>query len=291
LAELAEILSMEIPEGLPEGPRRLAACLREDDVLARRVWSHPMYVELVAWLSKRYPQAGVAWDDMAVYALGRVASCRASVLTASTVRAGMLGTAAWVRYRGREQERLDRGEPSIESVDLVADSLVTERFAPEPTRLPSPVEYLRVALAGSLPVRAQDVVDEGWRIAHDHYVWLAGLTGLCGESLLEAGQSAPAVNRHRRLVRRLPESWPAVTRKAVVQLLAGTPRQSGLLLWWASAPAVEVPMPVRSRWRGLVAVIDPSVGGLSERQRRLVRERAQRWHPAVEAVDSFSRAV
>ncbi len=189
----------------------------------------------------------------------------------------MLGTAAWVNYRGREEERLDRPEPSIESIDLVAEPMVPAGGGAEPSRRPSPVEYLGEALRGGLPGLANDVLDEAWKIAHDHYLWLADLTGLRGEELLAAGQSNVGVNRHRRLARRLPGSWPIATRKAVVHLLAGTPRHSGLLAWWATTRAGDVPASVRSRWRGLVAVVDPTVGRMPDADRRLLREQAQRW--------------
>jgi hypothetical protein len=281
LAELAEILAMEPPAGLPEGSRRLAVGLREDDEFARRVWTHPMYVALVTWVRERYPDDRAAWEDMAVYALGRAKLCRASRLTAANVRAGMLGTAAWVKFRGRAKERLDRPEPSIESIDVVAEPMFSAVGDAEPSRPESPVEYLAEALRGELPGLASDVLDEAWKIAHDHYLWLADLTGLRGEALLAAGQSNVEVNRHRRLARRLPGSWPTATRKAVVHLLAGTPGRWGLLAWWATTSADEVPASVRSRWRGLAAVIDPTVGGMAHADRRLLREQAQRWQCAA----------
>ena len=127
---------------------------------------------------------------------------------------------------------------------------------------------------------ARDALERAWRIAHDHYLWLANLTGLRGEALLAAGQAKGDVNPQRRLGRRLPPEWPVATRKAVVHLLAGTPRRPGLLAWWASTPVEEVPVAVRSRWQGLVIVIDPAVAGMTDSDRRLVREQAQRWQPA-----------
>lgn len=280
LAELAEILSGELPEGLPEGARRLAVRLREDDEFARRVWAHPMYISLVAWARDRFPRDHEAWEDMATYALSRATLCQDSVITASAVRSGMWGTASWVRWRGRELERLDRPEPSIESVDLVAETTFPSLSEPAPPKPPNPVDYLADALGGDLPVVARDALEKGWRIAHDHYLWLANLTGLRGEALLAAGQAKGDVNPQRRLGRRLPPEWPVATRKAVVHLLAGTPRHPGLLVWWASTPVEEVPVSVRSRWQGLVIVIDPAVARMTDSDRRLVREQAQRWQPA-----------
>jgi hypothetical protein len=280
LAELAEILTGELPEGLPDGPRRLAVRLREDDEFARRVWAHPMYVSLVSWARDRFPRDHEAWEDMATYALSRAALCQDSVITASAIRAGMWGTAAWVRWRGRELERLDRPEPSIESVDLVAETTFPSLSEPAPPKPPNPVDYLADALGGDLPVVARDALEKAWRIAHDHYLWLANLTGLRGEALLAAGQAKGDVNPQRRLGRRLPPEWPVAKRKAVVHLLAGTPRRPGLLAWWSSTPVDEVPMSVRSRWQGLVIVIDPAVAGMTDSDRRLVREQAQRWQPA-----------
>jgi hypothetical protein len=240
-----------------------------------------MYAALVTWVRDHYPDDRAAWEDMAVYALSRAELCRASLLTAANVRAGMLGTAAWVNYRGRELERLDRPEPSIESIDVVAEPILPAVGEAEASKPPSPVEYLAEALRGDLPGVAGEVLDEAWKIAHDHYVWLADLTGLAGEALLAAGQSRVEVNRHRRLVRRLPTSWPTATRKAVVHLLAGAPRHSGLLAWWATTPVSEVPASVRSRWSGLVTVIDPTVGRLTDADRRILREQAQRWQPST----------
>jgi hypothetical protein len=280
LAELAEILSGELPEGLPDGPRRLAVRLREDDEFARQVWAHPMYVALVSWIRDRFPRDHEAWEDMATYALSRARLCQESVITASAVRAGMWGTAAWVRWRGRELERLDRAEPSIESVDLVAETTFPSLSEPASPKPPNPVDYLSDALGGDLPAVARDALERAWRIAHDHYIWLASLTGLRGEALLAAGQANGEVNPKRRLGRRLPPEWPAATRKAVVHLLAGTPRRRGLLAWWASTPVEEVPVAVRSRWQGLVIVIDPAIARMTDSDRRLVREQAQRWQPA-----------
>jgi hypothetical protein len=282
LADLAGILSMEPPTGVPQNARKLAARLRADDDFARMVWAHPMYLALLTWVSEHHPDDAAAWEDMAVYALSRVDLCQDSELTAANLRAGMLGTAAWVHYRGRDLERLDRPEPSIESMDVIDESFLEATVDGNLTRPSSPVEYLADALGGDMSDSAGEVLDEAWRIAHDHYVWLADLTGLRGEELLAAGQSRVEVNRHRRLARRLPLEWPAATRKAVVHILAGTPRHSGLLSWWATRPASEVPTSVRSRWRGLVAVIDPSVGRLADADRRILRERAQRWRPAPE---------
>jgi hypothetical protein len=240
-----------------------------------------MYGALVSWARDHYPRDHQAWEDMAVYALSRAALFRGSVMSAEGVRAGMLGTAAWVRYRGRELERLDRPEPSIESIDLVAEPLLPSATESEQPKPASPVDYLTVALGGDIPGLALDVLDRAWKVAHEHYVWLADLTGLRGEALLAAGQAHGEVNRYRRLSRRLPETWPPATRKAVVHLLAGTPRNSGLLVWWATTPAAEVPGSVRSRWRGLVSVVDPAVGGMPDGDRRLRREQAQRWQPPV----------
>lgn len=291
LADLAEILSMEPPRGLPQGARGLASRLREDDAFARRVWAHPMYVALVTWVREHHPDDGAAWEDMALYALSRVGLCHESVLTAANVRAGMLGTAAWVHYRGRELERLDRPEPSIESIDVIDEPLVEATGDVESARPPSPVEYLADVVGCDVAGPAGDLLEEAWRIAHDHYVWLADLTGLSGEALLAAGQSRVEVNRHRRLARRLPVEWPAATRKAVVHLLAGAPSHCGLLLCWATTPAPEVPASVRSRWRGLMTAVDPTIGRLADRERRVLREQAQRWRPAVEADCRRSIAV
>lgn len=281
LAELAEILSMQPPAGMPPGARRLALRLRTDDALAQQVWGHPMFGALVSWLRDRHPDDNVAWEDMAVYALSRAGLCQASMLTAANIRAGMLATAAWVKYRGRQLERLDRAEPSIESVDVIDEPMLPVVGEEEPLKLPSPLEYLMAVLGRDLPGRAGDVVDEAWKIGHDHYVWLAGLTGFRGEELLAAGQSRVDVNPHRRLARRLPRDWPSATRKAVVHLLAGTPRDAGLLWWWATTPGEAVPESVRSQWRGLVAIIDPTVGRMAELDRRVLRERARRWQPTV----------
>lgn len=291
LAELAEILSGELPEGLPDGPRRLAVRLREDDELAGRVWTHPMYVGLVSWARDRFPRDHEAWEDMATYALSRARLCQESVITASAVRAGMWGTAAWVRWRGRELERLDRSEPSIESVDLVAETTFPSLSEPTPPKPPNPVDYLADALGADLPSVTRDALEKAWRIAHDHYIWLANLTGLTGEALLAAGQANGEVNPKRRLGRRLPPEWPVATRKAVVHLLAGTPRRPGLLAWWASTPVEEVPVAVRSRWQGLVIVIDPAVARLTDSDRRLVREQAQRWQPAPPMAAACDRGV
>ena len=280
LAELAEILCGELPEGLPAGPRRLAVRLREDDELARHVWVHPMYVALVSWAHDRFPRNHEAWEDMATYALSRARLYQESMITVSAVRAGMWGTAAWVRWRGRELERLDRPEPSIESVDLAAETRFPSLSEPAPPKPPNPVDYLADALGGDLPAVARDALEKAWRIAHDHYIWLATLTGLRGEALLAAGQANGEVNPKRRLGRRLPSEWPVATRKAVVHLLAGTPRRPGLLAWWASTPVEEVPVAMRSRWQGLVIVIDPAVARMTDSDRRLVREQAQRWHSA-----------
>lgn len=280
LTELTEILSGELPQGLPDGARRLAVRLREDDEFARRVWAHPMYLALVSWARDRFPRDHEAWEDVATYALSRARMCQESVITPSAVRAGMWGTATWVRWRGRELERLDRPEPSIESVDLVAETTFPSLAEPVPPKPPNPVAYLAEALGGDLPVVARDALEKAWRIAHDHYLWLAKLTGLTGEALLAAGQANGEVSPQRRLGRRLPPEWPVATRKAVVHLLAGTPRRPGLLAWWASTPVEEVPLTVRSRWQGLVIVIDPAVAVMTDSDRRLVREQAQRWQPA-----------
>jgi hypothetical protein len=238
-----------------------------------------MYGELVSWARDHYPRDHQAWEDMAVYALSRVTLFRGSVMSAESVRVGMLGTAAWVRYRGRQLERLDRPEPSIESIDLVAEPVLSTETEAERPKPATPIDYLIDTLGGEVPGLARDVLDRSWEIAQEHYMWLADQTGLRGEALLVAGQAHGEVNRYRRLSRRLPASWPTATRKAVVQLLAGTPRHSGLLVWWATTPSQGVPVAVRSRWRGLVAVIDPSVGGMPDQDRRLLREQAQRWQP------------
>jgi hypothetical protein len=238
-----------------------------------------MYLALVSWARDHYPGVHQAWEDMAVYALSRATLVRTSAVSAESVRAGMLGTAAWVRYRGRESERLDRPEPSIEAIDLVAEPLVASSTEPEKAKPTSPVDYLTDALGGDVPTSARDVLDRAWEIASEHYVWLADITGLRGQALLAAGQAQGEVNRHRRLSRRLPVTWPTPTRKAVVHLLAGTPRNPGLLAWWATTPSGGVPVTVRSGWRGLVAVIDPAIGAMPDGERRLVREQAQRCQP------------
>lgn len=282
LGGLARILGGDPPAGLPAGPRTLSKRLREDDALAQRVWSHPMYVALVGWVQRHYPRCPDAWEEMAVYAVSRVGRVKAGQCSTADVRAGMLDTAWWVGYRGRQGERLDFPERTVEPEELVAEPLVVPMSGSAgPSDPVSPVVYLATVLGTDLPATARGLIDQAWEIAHQHYVMLAETTGLTGEALLAGAQSNVNVNPARRLSGQLPRDWPTATRKSVVHLVAGSPSEAGLLAWWATTPPGEVPSTVRRRWCGLVAVIDPRVGGLAEVDRRRLRDQARRWAPSI----------
>lgn len=287
LAELEGILSWDLPEGLPPGPRQLAVQLRDDDEFARRVWSHPVYIALVTWARNHYPDGHQAWEDMAVYALSRATLVQTAEMSARAVRSGMFGTASWIKFRGRELERLDRSEPSIESLDLIDERPVPADSVYCQVKPPNPIEYLSEALGSDLPVAAGDALDEAWDLAQEHYVWLAKLTGLTGQALLSAGQGHEQVSPRRRLGRRLPPNWPPTARRAVVHLLAGTPKNAGLLAWWAETPAADVPLAVCSRWRGLVTAVDDAICRAHGRM-QLEQHRAR---PLVTADDDRGIAV
>lgn len=280
LADLAGILGGSPPPKLPAGARALARQLREDDALARRVWSHPMYGELISWVRRHYPELSDAWDEMAVYALSRAGACRAGRCSPTYVRAGMVDTAWWVDWRGRHGERLDALVCMVDADDLLDVEVVPDAAGPAlPDVPPGPLAYLTTVLGSDLPDPARELIEEAWGIAQDHYVVLARVTGLHGAALIAAGQSRGGVNRARRLSGHLPRVWPVAVRKAMVHLLAGSSRDPGLLLLWATVDPDSVPPPIRRRWRGLVAVLDPRVGSLAESDRRRLRDEARQWSP------------
>jgi hypothetical protein len=283
---LGNILASPLPEGLPALPRTLALRLREDDALARQVWSHPVFAALVTWTTEYHPAAREAWEEMAVYALARARHYQAGHLSAGEIRRGMVDTARWVERRGRHGERLDFADHIAPLCELVAPPSAAppqERSVEDAGTPPhglGVVGYLAAVVGGDLPAPAGVLIEETWRIAREHYVWLIDLTGLKGRALVAAAQARNSVNRSRRLLNRLPREWPPATRKAAALLLTGSPSVGdGLLAWWATTAPVDVPHAVRLQWSGLVAVIDPEVGGLSEEARRRRRERARHWTP------------
>lgn len=282
LADLARILGGSPPLKLPAGPRALSRQLREDDALARRVWSHPMYAELIVWLRRHYPDLSGAWDEMAVYALSRARVFRAGRCSPTSVRAGMVDTAWWVDWRGRHGERLDDLVRTVDPDDLLGVPVVPDDDDPGvPDAPPGLLAYLATVLGKDLPDPARELIEEAWRIAQDHYVMLARITGLHGAALIAAGQSRDGVNRARRLSGQLPRAWPSAVRKAMVHLLAGSSRDPGLLLLWATVDPDSVPPLLRRQWRGLVAVLDPRVGRLPESDRRRFRDQARQASPAT----------
>ena len=289
LEDLASILRRRPPARLPAGPRTLLRQLREDDDLARRVWSHPMFVDLVRWVKRHYPQYPDAWEEMAIYALSRADACRTGRCSAVQVRAGMADTGWWVDWRGRHSERNDGLLRTVDPEVLIdeppsATIPVEERGSGQM----GPVAYLASVLGGDLPEKARELIERASDVAQEHYVMLALVTGLHGEALLAQGQALNTVNRARRLTGQLPSDWPSTVRKAVVHLLAGTPKDPGLLLAWATVEPNEVPSEVRRRWRGLVAVVDPHVGRLPEPDRRRHRDQARRWTPSTPAQDAIA---
>jgi hypothetical protein len=283
VADLARILHGCPPPKLPAGARALSKQLREDDALARRIWSHPMYGELITWVRHQYPDYSDAWDEMATYAISRAGACRTGRCSPTYVRAGMVDTAWWVDWRGRHGERLDDLVRTVDPDDLLNVPVVPDAAQPRvPDAPPGPLAYLVRVLGTDLPDSARELIEEAWGVAQDHYVMLAGVTGLHGAALIAAGQSRDEVNRARRLSGQLPRAWPPAVRKAMVHLFAGTSRDPGLLLLWATAEPDKVPPLLRQRWRGLVAVLDPRVGGLSESDRRRLRDQARNWSQATE---------
>jgi hypothetical protein len=219
---------------------------------------------------------------MAVYALARVGHFRDGRLSVGEIRAGMLDSARWVERRGRHGERLDSQEWLWPRGDFDADQLESpsdhgnEGHAAQPRRL-NLREYLVVALGRELSEATSTVVDEAWLIARDHFVWLIEVSGLDGPALVAAAQARSGVNRSRRLVNRLPLGWPPATRKAVGLLFTGSPALGdGVVVWWATTPPERVPANLRCSWSGLLAVVDPGVGVMSEVARRQRREHARR---------------
>lgn len=287
LEDLASILRRRPPARLPAGPRTLLRQMREDDDLARRVWSHPMFAELVRWVKRHYPQYPDAWEEMAIYALSRADACRAGRCSPVQVRAGMADTGWWVDWRGRHSERRDGLLRDVDPEDLIDEPSATIP-GEQGSGLIGPVAYLETVLGGDLPERARELIERGSDVAQQHYVTLAQVTGLQGEALLAQGQALNTVNRARRLTGQLPADWPSTVRKAVVHLLAGTPRDPGLLLMWATVDPDEVPSDVRRQWRGMVAVIDPRVGRLQEPDRRRHRDQARRWTPSTHVQDAIA---
>ena len=286
LARLSDVLAEPLPERIPARPRILSRRLREDDDLARRVWSHPTFSALVDWATRYHPAASDAWEDMAVYALARARYYQAGRLSAAEIRTGMVNTARWVARRGRHGERLDSlGHPGPLS-DVVAPPLVpapddrTDQNAGAARQHLDVGGYLAAVWGRDLPPLSAAVIDETWQIARDHYSWLIDVTGLRGKPLVAAAQARNDVNRSRRLLNRLPRDWPPATRKAAALLFTGSPSAGeGLLAWWATTAPGDIPPDIRSRWSGLLAVIDPEVGTLPEEARRRHREHARRWTP------------
>lgn len=282
LADLASILRRNPPTKLPAGPRSLSNQLREDDGLARRVWAHPMYVDLIVWVRRHYPDHPDAWDEMAVYALSRASALKAGQCSPTQVRAGMVNTARWNERRGRQGERMDELDRAGNPDDLIDEPLVPDAAKPCASDSPAgPLEYLTTVLGANPPDTARELLEDAWDVAKHHYVTLARITGMHGEALIAAAQSRNDVNRARRLSRQLPRDWPAAIRKAMVHLFAGTPRDPGLLLLWATTDPKDVPAVLHRRWRGLVAVLDPQVGRLPEPDRRRLRDQARRWTPCA----------
>jgi hypothetical protein len=286
LDRLGDILASPLPGGLPALPRTLAGRLRDDDTLARQVWLHPVFSALVTWITEYHPAAREAWEEMAIYALARARHYQAGHLSAGEIRRGMVDTARWVGRRGRHGERLDFAHHIAPLGELVAPPLADgreERTAEDAGTPPHGLGvggYLAAVVGQDLPAPAGELIDETWRIAREHYAWLIDLTGLQGKALVAAAQARNSVNRSRRLLNRLPREWPPATRKAAALLLTGAPSAGdGLLAWWATTAPVDVPRGVRLHWSGLLAVIDPEVGSLSEEARRLRRERARHWTP------------
>jgi hypothetical protein len=290
LTRLADILAGPLPDGLPALPRTLSRRLRENDDLARRVWSHPVFPALLVWATRYHPAAGDAWEEMAVYALARARHYQAGRLSVGEIRRGVVNTARWVGHRGRHGERLDSLDHIGHLSDLVAPPLVVspdqraEESAGAPRHGLDVCDYLAAVVGEDLPAPAGVLIEETWRIAREHYAWLIDLTGLQGNALVAAAQARNSVNRSRRLLNRLPRDWPPATRKAAALLFTGSPSAGqGLLAWWAASAPGDVPNGVRRRWGGLLAVIDPEVGNLSEEARRLHRERARHWAPGPDA--------
>lgn len=286
---LAEILSRPLPAGMPVRPRDLAGRLRRDDRLARRVWSDPTFVALIDWAASNHPRAREAWDEMAVYALSRGRAYQAGWVTSDEVLTGMLNTARWVSQRGRQGERLDRRNQFVLLEDFdtaepeMADSTFDDALAGRHHTLDPPT-YLSTALHRVLPDTTSTVISETWRIARDHYEWLIKVSGLTGKALVAEAQARASVNLSRRLANRLPLDWPTATRKAAALIFTGSPSYGeGLLVWWATTPPQSVPGEVRVRWSGLLAVVNPEVGSLTETARRRARDRARGWTPTIQA--------
>jgi hypothetical protein len=280
VGDLARILGGSPPPKLPAGARALSRQLRSDDALARRVWSHPMYAELIVWARRHYPALSDAWDEMAVYALSRAGACRAGRCSPMAVRAGMVDTAWWVAWRGRHGERLDDLVRTVDPDDLLDLPVVPDDDdLGGADALPGPLAYLATVLGNDLPDPARELIEEAWGVAQDHYGMLARITGLRGAALIAAGQSRDGVNRPRRLSGQLPRVWPGAVRKAMVHLLAGSSRDPGLLLLWATVDPDSVPPLLRRQWRGLVVVLDPRVGRLPEADRRRFRDQARQAPP------------
>jgi hypothetical protein len=151
----------------------------------------------------------------------------------------------------------------------------------------SPVQFLESVLGERLSEGARELMDEACGIAQEHYLMLSEVTGFHGEELLEAAHSR-VPSKFRRLIGRLPCEWPPTARRAVANLITGTPQKAGLLLHWALVEPDEVARSVVARWRGMVAVIDPEVGNLPEADRRRLRDRARRWSPDIRALDQVA---
>ena len=267
LAELCAILGQPVPAGLPAEARLLPQRLRDDDRLARTVWSSAIYAALVAWAARYHAGERDAWEEMAVYAAGAGVGLPARPAGRHRHSRGMIETARWVEYRGRYGERFDDADDTCLRVTLAAQGLVSAEC--QPTDRPGlsagnpvdPAGYLAGALRRDLTGGTQVVIGHTWRTAQEHYLELFETTGLEGEKLIAAAQARSGVTRVRRLVNRLPRDWPSATRRAAGLLFTGSPAAgAGLLVWWATTPADEVPGEVRRRWSGLLAVVDPDVG-------------------------------
>lgn len=234
-----------------------------------------MFRDLVDWSATGHPHCSEAWEEMAICGLARVRSYQAGMCSATDVAAAMRDTATWVGRRGRHGERTD-AVVLRDDLDLLPAVYVEPYSSPCPQRI-EPAVFLEEAVGCPLPSGAIRQIDQAWRIALRHFARLAEATGLEGAELLEAGQSNETVNPSRRLSNQLPGAWPPAARKAAVQLLAGRSTDPGLILLWATSTPQAVPAPLRDRWRGLVAVMDPRVGRLPDAERRRVRDQARRW--------------
>jgi hypothetical protein len=147
-----------------------------------------------------------------------------------------------------------------------------------------PAPYLAASTGRDFPPATAAIIDDAWQIAQHHYVWLMETTGLEGKALVREAQARSTVNRSRRLVNRLPRDWPVATRKAVALIYTGSPALGdGLVIWWATTRPDDVPLNVRRRWAGLVAVVDPQVATLPETARRRHRDHARQWTAETQA--------